>query len=105
MTPDMIPLILAKRSDACLWDMGDYLIRVAGESDDKRVRDVIREVSDELIAHGHAQYTVAYLNRLHRTACAFPVGYRRPDLSWEVHATAGSPVTLQAVIAKAEADH
>ena len=70
MTPDMIPLILAKRSDACLWEMGDYLIKVAGESDDKRARNVIREVSDELIAHGHAQYTVAYLNRLHRTACA-----------------------------------
>ena len=103
MTPDMIPLILAKRSDACLWDMGDYLIRVAGQSDDKRVRDVIREVSDELIAHGHAQYTVAYLIRLHRTACAFP-----SDIDGLICRGRSMPPglagPLQAVIAKGEAD-
>ena len=33
---------------------------------------VVAAVSGELVAHGHAQYTVPYLNRLHRTACSFP---------------------------------
>ena len=98
MTPDMIPQRRLPVGDGRLSDQG------CGRERRRARHNVIREVSDELIAHGHAQYTVAYLNRLHRTACAFPAGDRRPDLSWEVHATAGSPVTLQAVIAKAEAD-
>ena len=59
MTPDPMPLVFAKRSDACLWEMGDYLIEVAGQPDDRSARDRVREVSGELVAHGHAQYTVS----------------------------------------------
>ena len=102
MTPDPMPLVIAKWSDSCLSEMGDYLIEVAVQPDDRSARDRVRAVSGELVAHGHAQYTVPILNRLHCTACSFPPLCRRPDLSWEVHATAGSPVVRQAVVTAAE---
>ena len=97
----MIPLILAVKSDACLWEMGDYLVEIAGQSSIETPTK-IREVSAGLIAHGWEQYSVRYLNRLHWVASAFPPASRKAGVSWEIHATASTPATLRAVLKAAE---
>jgi hypothetical protein len=56
-----------------------------------------------MIEHGYEHCTVRYLNRLHAVASAFPPSARRAEQSWEIHAGAGSPAVLEAVLKAAEA--
>lgn len=97
-------LAIAKRGESCLWDMGDYLIEVAGKPSTKDGSwERIEEVSVELVEHGYAQYSAQFMRDLRSTSASFKASDRVGGISWTAHYTAGSPAVLQAVIAAAKA--
>jgi hypothetical protein len=101
-------LAIAKRGESALWDMGDYLIEVAGKPKTDRTNDgsyaKIDEVSTELIEHGYPQFSTGYMARLRVIAHAFHAPHRERSVSWTAHEMAGSPEVLQVVIAAAKAE-
>jgi hypothetical protein len=101
-------LAIAKRGESALWDMGDYLIEVAGASrmgrpTSDRTNATVSEVSAELVEQGFEQYSLAYMTSLRNVANAFPKVSRCAGVSFFAHRIAGTPEVLQAVMAAAKA--
>jgi hypothetical protein len=101
-------LAIAQKAESALWDMGDYLIEVAGkwrgqngERDGSMTK--IEEVSAELAANGYPDYSVNFMLQLRQTATTFATSDRVRGVSWTAHYEAGTPKMLQAVIDAAEA--
>lgn len=75
-----------------IWKSGDELCREAADEAG------LRTCAKELRRHGH-ETTIKQLREWRDTAAAFPLATRRPDLSFEIHAAAGNPKTLDLVLA------
>jgi len=99
-------LAIAQKGESAKWEMGDYLLEVAGKPKGDTTNDgsirAIKEVSDELIAHGFPDYSVPFMSQLRLTAHNFPAFDRVKGVSWTAHQVAGSPEMLQATIVAAK---
>jgi hypothetical protein len=95
-------LAIAQRGSSVNWDMGDYLLSVAGKPQYGN-GDKIAEVSEELVEHGFAQYTQGYMMTLRNVAFDFPIPNRVQNVAWTTHQVAGTPEVLSAVIEAAKA--
>jgi len=100
-------LAIAKRGNSVNWDMGDYLLKVAGKPSDSRANNgsfkAIAEVAEELTENGYPQFSVPYMSQLRQVAHDFPASNRVISVSWTTHHEAGSPEVLDAVIEAAKA--
>jgi len=91
-------LVTVRDYDATLWGIGDALVAECGPPDNtKAVRALIAECAQELADHG-CEIDRQQLARFHKVAQSFPKSARRPTLSWAVHAAAGSPDMLDAIV-------
>jgi len=99
-------LAIAQKGESAKWDMGDYLLEVAGKPKGDTTNDgsmkAIKEVSDELIGHGFPDYSIPFMSQLRYVSHAFGASDRVRGVSWTAHQVAGSPELLQATIAAAK---
>jgi hypothetical protein len=100
-------LAIAKRGNSVNWDMGDYLLKVAGKPSDSKANNgsykTIEEVSEELTENGYPQFSVRYMALLRQVAYDFAARYRVSSVSWTTHRAAGTPEVLIAVMDAAKA--
>lgn len=100
-------LAIAARGNSVNWDMGDYLLRVAGRPSTDHGHNgsfkVIKEVADTLSENGYPEFSTPYMSRLRAIADAFPSSHRVRSVSWTTHEVAGTPEVLDAVIEAAKA--
>jgi hypothetical protein len=100
-------LAIAKRGNSVNWDMGDYLLKVAGKPSESRANNgsfkAIAEVADELAENGYPQFSTKHMSQLREVAHDFPASYRVISVSWTTHREAGTPEILAAVIEAAKA--
>jgi hypothetical protein len=99
-------LAIAKRGNSVNWDMGDYLLKIAGKPSDSRANNgsykAIAEVAEELAENGYPQFGTTYMSQLRQVAHDFPAHNRVMSVSWTTHHEAGTPEVLNAVIEAAK---
>ena len=95
-------LAIVKRGNSINWDLGDYLLRVAGKPSGSKANNgsyaTIAEVEFDLRENGYPQYGVSYLAEIRVVAYDFPAPDRVGSVSWATHREAGSPNVLIAVM-------
>jgi hypothetical protein len=87
--------------DKARWDLGDALVAECGAPDPTCVSFAgpggLRAAWRYLQENGY-DYSIEELSKLRRVAYVFGKATRRFDISWEVHAEAGTPEMLEAII-------
>ena len=85
------------------WEIGDAVLAECGPpaeggvGDDTKMDEVLAELK-RLNIEGYSRHR---LTKLWRTAHSFPPDKRRPGVSWEAHAAAGSPEMLEKIVQRA----
>jgi len=87
--------------DKVLWDLGDALVAECGAPDPTTASYAgpgrLRAAWHYLQENGY-DYSIEELSKLRRVAYVFKPSTRRSDISWELHAEAGRPEMLKAII-------
>jgi hypothetical protein len=102
MKPDYDAILqMALKRDKARWDLGDALVSECGAPDPTSASYAgpgrLRAAWQYLQENG-CDYSIEELSKLRRVAYVFGHSTRRFDISWELHAEAGTPETLEAII-------
>jgi hypothetical protein len=92
-----------QKRERCNWEIGDALIDECGPPSEHGVQDgshaALKAAAAAIEAAKVEGYTANYLARLRIVSFNFPKRVRRPNsLSWEVHASAGTPEMLDVIV-------
>jgi len=91
-----------RKRDGSLWEIGDALIKECGMPPKSGVHDGSRErikrAAKELTDLKIEGYGINTLVKIRNIAANFPMGARRAPISWDAHASAGSPEMLAKIL-------
>ena len=102
MKPDYKAILsTAQKRDKARWDLGDALVAECGAPDPTSASYAgpgkLRAVWHYL-QENECDYSLEELSELRRVAYVFGRSTRRFDISWELHAEAGTPEILETII-------
>ena len=102
MKPEYKTILHAMQTlDQALWDLGDALVAECGAPDPTSAGydgpGKLRAAWHYMRENGY-DCTLEDLSKLRRVAYVFGLSTRRSDISWDLHAEAGTPEMLQAIM-------